>query len=279
MTATDASPNAGQVDFWNNSAGPVWVAAQAVLDAQLRELGLCAIDALAPSQGETLIDVGCGCGDTTLELARRVGPTGAVLGVDISQPMLHAARARAAQLGLTHASFAQADAQTNAFPPADGAFSRFGVMFFEDPPAAFANIRRALGPGGRVAFVCWRAMAENPWMTVPLAAAASLLPPPAPVDPFAPGPFAFADADRVREILGAAGFADIRIEAHDQKIGWPDVDSALQVALLAGPLGRALRENPSVADAAAEKVRESLAALAGPEGLRLDSATWIVLAR
>jgi SAM-dependent methyltransferase len=280
MTATDAAgPNADQVGFWNNSAGPAWVAAQRVLDAQLRDLGLAAMQALAASEGETLIDIGCGCGDTTLELARRVGPSGAVLGVDVSRPMLEVARRRAAERDLTNASFLQADAQTSAFPPADGAFSRFGVMFFEDPPAAFANIRRALRPGGRLAFVCWRAMSENAWMTVPMAAAASLLPPPAHVDPGAPGPFALADAERVRGILGAAGFTDVGIEAHDQKIGWPDVDSALEVALNAGPLGRALRENPSVAHAAAEKLREAFTALVGPEGLRLDSATWIVRAR
>ncbi|MCR5880984.1 class I SAM-dependent methyltransferase [Phenylobacterium sp. J367] len=132
--------------------------------------------ALAPSAGERLLDIGCGAGETTIELAERVQPGGAVVGLDISRPLLEAARARAAPSGV---EFIEADAQTHAFPPGsfDGVFSRFGVMFFADPVAAFTNIRRALKSGGRLAFVCWRAAAENPVMTTPMAAAAHLLPP------------------------------------------------------------------------------------------------------
>jgi SAM-dependent methyltransferase len=281
MTSTDAAgPNADQVAYWNKNAGPTWVAMQNVLDAQLGGLGLVAIETLAPRPGETLIDIGCGCGDTSLELARRVGPTGRVLGADISGPMLQVARSRAAALGLDGASFTQADAQTHAFPPVDGAFSRFGVMFFADPPAAFANIRRAFRPGGRLAFVCWRSLGENPWMTVPFMAAASLLPPQAPLPPDAPGPFAFADRDRLLGILRAAGFTEIAIEPHDAKLGWGDVESGVRAALNLGPLGRALLDSPHLKEAVTGTVRNALAAHADKDGdVRLDSASWIVLAR
>jgi SAM-dependent methyltransferase len=280
MTATVAAgANADQTAYWNEAAGPTWAALQDVMDEQLRELGLRAMAALSPRAGEQLIDIGCGCGDTTLELARRVGPSGAVLGADISTPMLEVARARARAIGLSQASFVRADAQTHAFAPADGAFSRFGVMFFDDPPAAFANIRRALSPGGRLAFVCWRAMRENPWMTAPLDAAAHLLPPQAPPVPHAPGPFGLADRDHLRGVLAAAGFAEISIEPHDQKIGWADVETAVRAAMNVGPLGRAVGENPAAREPVEAAVRQTYATRAGAEGVRLDSATWIILAR
>src|SRR6516162_234670 len=138
-TLEAAGPNAAQISYWNDSAGPTWVAEQDALDAELRPWGEKAMAALAPKAGERLIDVGCGCGTTTLALAERVGPGGQVLGGDISAPMLAVARRRAEQAGLAQATFAQVDAQTYQFEPADGVFSRFGVMFFADPTAAFAN--------------------------------------------------------------------------------------------------------------------------------------------
>jgi SAM-dependent methyltransferase len=278
--ALDAGPNAAQAAYWNESAGPTWVELQDRLDAQLEGVGRAAIAALAPAAGERLVDIGCGCGATTLELARRVGPDGAVLGADISAPMLAVAERRAAAAGLAHARFVEADAQTHAFEPADGFFSRFGVMFFADPTAAFANLRRALKPGGRVAFLCWRSPMENPVLTAASIAAAPLLPaPPAPPDPAAPGPFAFADKDRVAGILKAAGFGDISIEPHDAKMGWPDVDAALTLALRVGPLGAALREHSQLHDRVIGAVRDMLETHRGPDGILLDSATWIVLAR
>jgi SAM-dependent methyltransferase len=275
-----AGPNADQAAYWNEAAGPTWVKLQALLDEELRGLGAKAMAALGPKPGERIIDVGCGCGDTTLELARRVGPTGHVLGVDISAPMLAVARERADTAGASHVAFAEADAQLHSFAPVDGAFSRFGVMFFQDPVAAFANIRRVLTPTGRLVFVCWRTMAENPVMTVPFAAVLPLLPaPPVPPPPDAPGPFAFADRDRLDGILKAAGFSDIAIEPNDQPLGWGSLDDAVTVALNIGPLGAALRENPQLREPFEGKVREAFAGLAGPEGLFLDSATWIVTAR
>jgi ubiquinone/menaquinone biosynthesis C-methylase UbiE len=197
------APNAAQAEFWNQTAGTTWVQLQDQLDRQIEGVGLEAMRALSPGPGECVLDVGCGCGQTTLELAARVGETGAVTGVDISTPMLEVARARPVPVGAARPQFRELDVQTGDLGRAafDAAFSRFGVMFFAGPAAAFTNIRAALRPGGRLAFVGWRSVAENPMMSAPVAAAAPFLPPMPPSDPTAPGPFAFADSDRVRGIL------------------------------------------------------------------------------
>ncbi|HEY1751592.1 MAG TPA: methyltransferase domain-containing protein [Caulobacteraceae bacterium] len=280
MTALDAAgPNAAQVTYWNETAGANWVAMQDALDQELVDLGLAAMATLAPKEGERLIDIGCGCGATALELARRVGNGGAVLGADISAPMLAVARERAQADGLQQVRFVQADAQVHAFEPADGAFSRFGVMFFADPVAAFANIRRSLMSGGRAAFICWRQPSENPWMTMPVAAVAPLLPaPPATAAPGAPGPFAFADRDRLFGILLDAGFADVSIEPHDARLGWGDLETSVRMGMRLGPVSGAVREHPHLRDAMADAVRAALAPHADADGVKLDSGTWIVRA-
>jgi len=271
--------NEDQVAYWNDQAGVTWAALQPTLDVQIAPLGLCAIDALAPRPGERVLDIGCGCGDTTLEIARRVAPGGEVLGLDISAPMLEVALDRAAAEGATAAGFRQADAQMATFDaPFDAAFSRFGVMFFADPNAAFTNIRAALRPGGRLAFVCWRKPSENPWMMVPLEAALRFVPPPPPMDPNEPGPFAFADAGRLRSILLAAGFADIVTAPLDMAIGGFKLAQALEVALRVGPLGKVLREAPDRRESVVDAVREALAAHDTGRGVWLASATWIVTA-
>jgi SAM-dependent methyltransferase len=277
----DVAANADQIAYWNAAAGETWAALQDRLDAQIQPLGARALAALAPAAGERVIDIGCGCGQTTLALAGLVGPGGSVLGVDISRPMLEVARRRLGQAGAAQAAVIEADAQTHAFAPggADAAFSRFGVMFFADPVAAFANIRAGLKSGGRLVFVCWRPLPLNPWMLVPMLAALQHVPPPPMPDPLAPGPFAFADAERVRAILGEAGFADIDISPHDQPIGAGDLDQAVTTALKLGPLGALLREQPDKAPLVVDAVREALSAHMGPDGVRLDSATWIVQAR
>lgn len=280
----DGAPeaNADQIAYWNAAAGETWVAQQDRLDRQLAPLGREAMATLDIAADERVIDIGCGCGATSLELAAEVGPDGSVLGVDISAPMLEVARRRAVDGGLSNIRFLEADAQTRTFEPggADAVFSRFGVMFFEDPTAAFANIRKALRPGGRLGFVCWRPMPENEWMLLPLKAALQHMPPsPPPADPFAPGPFAFADPGRVRGILEGAGFSDVRLEAHDAKIGGNSLDETVALSLRVGPLGMLLRDHPDQRDAVTATLREALEPHAGPNGVFLAAAVWIVTAR
>lgn len=280
MPAADpAAPNAAQAEYWNEGAGPTWAEMQAPLDRQLAPLGRLAMAALAPRPGERILDVGCGAGETSLELAAAVQPGGEVTGLDISRTLLEVARQRA--VGRPGVSFVEADAQSYAFPSAryDGLFSRFGVMFFADPAAAFANLRTALKPGGRLAFVCWRAPAENPLMTVPGAAAADILPPPPPPEPNAPGPFAFADPQRVRAILQAAGFEAVDLAPHDLRVGAGDLEATLGLALRVGPLGGLLRQNPDKRDLVVDRVRAALMPYADADGVKLPSATWVVTAR
>ncbi|MGH7022831.1 MAG: class I SAM-dependent methyltransferase [Caulobacteraceae bacterium] len=273
--------NAAMAEYWNQSAGPVWVAMQAQLDRQTEPLGRAAMRALDPNPGERVLDIGCGCGQTAWELAAAVGPSGQVAAVDISAPMLEFARTRGDPSASARPSFRLADAQTADLGAAefDAAFSRFGVMFFADPAAAFGNIAKALKLGGRLAFVCWRPYAENPLMRAPAEAAAAFLPPVAPPDPTAPGPFAYADPARVRAILGDAGFSDIAVEPYDTKVGGADLEGALALALRVGPLGAAIRENPSLVDRVAPVVRGRLADYLTPEGVMLPAAVWIVTAR
>jgi len=151
-------------------------------------------------------------------------------------------------------------------------------MFFADPAAAFTNIRRSLRPNGRLAFVCWRALEENPLDFLPLRAAAAHLPPLPASDPDAPGPFSFADQARVRDILGRAGFVEIAITARDEKVGSGDLGAMLAVCSRVGALGKILRENPGLRAAALPAVRDALAAHDGPDGVTLNAATWIVTA-
>jgi SAM-dependent methyltransferase len=256
-----------------------WAEVRALLELQLEPLGRRALAALAPRAGERVLDIGCGGGETALALARAVAPAGTVVGIDVSAAVLDYARRDG--MGDEHVSFVQADAQTYPFEPAtfDAAFSRFGVMFFTDPIAAFANIRRSLKPHGRLAFVCWRALEENPLDSLPLRAALLHLPPQPATDRSAPGPFAFADAARVRDILKAAGFSGIAIAAHDELVGSGDLEAMLAVCTRVGALGKILRENPDLRAAALPAVRTALAAHNGPQGVQLNAATWVVTAQ
>lgn len=275
-----STANAAQVAYWNDAAGRTWADLQDRIDRQIRPLGLAAIDLLAPAPGETLLDVGCGCGDTSLELARRVGAEGEVLGLDISAPMLDVARRRAKEDGARGLEFREADAQTAALPRGrDAVFSRFGVMFFADPVAAFRNLRRALRPGGRLVFVCWRPLAENLWMRLPAETAASLVPPAPPPEPGVPGPFAFADPDRVRRILAEAGFTAVEITPHDEPIGGLDLEGTVEMSFRVGPLGAILRERPDLAPVLRDRVREAVLPWLRDEAVYMPSATWMVSAR
>jgi ubiquinone/menaquinone biosynthesis C-methylase UbiE len=266
--------NTQQIEYWNGAVGERWARLQETIDNNLGEITKSLMPFANAQPGERVLDVGCGCGTTTILLSKAVGPNGNVTGVDISTPMLAVARGRGA-----NANFMEADASLHRFKPThDLIFSRFGVMFFADPLAAFANLRKALKPHGRLAFVCWRAAAENAWASVPYAAARDHLPPQEPTDPLAPGPFAFADDARLNAILTQAGYREIRIEKLDSvmNMGTTAEEAAAQ-ALNIGPLARAAA---GLDEAAREKIRAvvqaALAKFASPLGVTPPAACCLV---
>jgi SAM-dependent methyltransferase len=234
-------PNRDQAALWNDAGGRIWVEMQDVLDRALAPFGTRLIDEAFPGEGAQVLDVGCGAGATTIAMALRVGPAGACTGVDISGPLVEAARARAAAEGVRNAAFIHADAQTCSFEPGgyDAIISRFGIMFFDDPEAAFANLRRAARGGAKLTFIAWRSPADNPFLTLAARTAAPFLPLPTP-GPDEPGQFAFADGERVRRILTASGWSDIGIVPIDVPCTLAEADLSAYVTKL-GPVGQALR--------------------------------------
>jgi SAM-dependent methyltransferase len=279
------TPNEKMAAYWNEEAGPRWVDLQEKLDASIHGIGLEAIEAAAPAAGESVLDVGCGCGATVLELARRVGPAGRVHGLDLSEPMLGRARERAQAEGHAHVSFERADAQVRAFDGGfDLAFSRFGVMFFDDPVAGFGNLRSAVRTGGRLAFVCWREREKNPWMWTAMAASAHLIElPPPPEDPHAPGPFGLHDAERLAGLLADAGWADAELRDLDVTMkvaGGGPLDRAVEHAMQMGPMPGALAGvDEDTRERVREAIREALKEHQQPEGVLMPAAARIVTAR
>ncbi len=275
--------NSEQIAEWNGALGQRWVAKQQETDRIVAPFGDAALKAAAPQSGERVIDIGCGCGDTSIEIARIVGPAGSVLGIDVSEPMLEVARAHSALANCAHLAFCEGDASEAALPAnTDLLFSRFGVMFFSQPSPAFSHLRKSLRTGGRCVFVCWRAPRDNPWAMTPLSAARMAMgvtPPPA--DPDAPGPFAFADGERLRGILSGAGFGGIDVQRFDAAIALGATPhAAAESAVQIGPVSRLVREMgaehlPVILDA----VERPLAPLAAPDGhVSLNGSTWIVSA-
>ncbi len=238
--------NIEQAEFWSQLA-PTWLELEDQLEEVGRLPGQLALDRLELLPGQRVVDLGCGSGRTTLELASRVGHDGEVIGVDIAAEMLARGRERAAQLGTGNVEFLHADVQAHDLGEArfDAAYSRFGVMFFTDPVAAFANVRRALRPGGVLSFVCWQSVFDNEWMLVPAAAVASVtgsLPPmPGPAEP---GPFSLADPDRVRAVLDAAGFESVAIAPHADQVVISEerIREVALTSLRAGGVREALRD-------------------------------------
>jgi len=272
--------NADQLAFWNGPGGRTWVARQAHTDITLASVSEALLALAAPRPGERVLDVGCGCGASSLELARAVGPAGRVAALDISAPMLAEGRARAEAASIANVDWLQADAATAVLDEFDLLVSNFGLMFFGDPVAAFAHLRRAASPGARMAFVCWRPLTENPWMEVPMRAVSSHVPPRPKANPQAPGMFAFADPQRVSQVLTAAGWAPPRLDKLDRDLDIAaerGLEEAVVQSTQIGAVSSWLRGQPAeVVTAAVASVREALRAHLDGASVRLPGAMWLV---
>ncbi|HMC56052.1 MAG: SAM-dependent methyltransferase [Gemmatimonadetes bacterium] len=269
-----------QAAQWNRTAGCAWVEAQAMIDQTFKPIEDLLVDAIVAGSPRRVLDVGCGTGATTLAAARRLGANGACVGIDISEPMTDAARARAEREG-TPARFIRADAQSYPFEPSsyDAIMSRFGVMFFDDSVRAFANLRRAARAGAELRCVVWRSPDENPFMTTAERAAAPLLPSIPPRVPDAPGQFAFADSQRVGRILEASGWVAIDIQPIDVECTMPESELA-RYATRFGPLGRVLDDVDERTRARVVKtVRAAFEPFVHGAEVRYDAACWMIGAR
>jgi ubiquinone/menaquinone biosynthesis C-methylase UbiE len=275
--------NADQIAYWNGPGGQHWTERQQVQDTLLAPVSDILNDRAKPGVGERIVDVGCGCGATTVAFAQRVGLSGHVLGIDISAPML--ARARQIAPAEMPVDFVLADATVYPFVSAtfDLLVSRFGVMFFAEPAISFANMRRALRPSGRLTVVCWREPRDNPWLMLPLQAAYQHAPKLPQLGPEDPGPFSFASEARVRRILSEAGFSRIEMERCDLSLDVATgrgLDAAVETALEIGPASRALEgQPPDLRAAAANSIRQALTPFAKGQAVPLPASLWIVTAR
>lgn len=275
--------NADQIAYWNGAGGQQWTDRQEAQDTLLAPVLELLIDRAQVQPGERIIDIGCGCGTSTIELAKKVGPAGKVLGVDVSAPMLD--RARQLCSSELPVDYVLADAMVHHFKAAsaDLIFSQFGVMFFAEPVRSFLNIRTALRSEGRMIFACWRAPSENPWMTTPLEAAYDHVPrlPPAPLE--APGPFSFASQDRVEYILKTAGLTRIRMERCDLSLdlaGGHGLDGAVETAMGFGPVRRTIEgQSAEKVDGVKKSIRKALTGFAKGQSVKLPASIWIATAR
>jgi SAM-dependent methyltransferase len=280
MTGKDIA-NPEQAELWNERAGPTWAELGDQLDRLLAPFVPLVLEEAGPLAGRHILDVGCGAGALTLAAARLAGPEGRCLGVDISAPLIEAARARAERQGEAEAEFVQADAQTHQFGAAsfDVLISRFGVMFFANPVAAFRNLRSACRPGARLACIAWRSAAENGFMTVAERAAAEMLPDfPKRVEN-GPGQFGFAEPGRVRSILEGGGWNDVAIRPVDVTCRMPERDLRIYATRM-GPVGELL---PTLDEAARSEVERRLDAAFRPFAdrgwARFTAACWMVTAK
>lgn len=268
--------NEEQIEYWNDQAGQKWAEQQDVMDALLAPITSLLMGAAAIAPGERVLDIGCGTGETSL-IATDAGAE--VTGVDISKPMLELARSRAdgrAEFLLTDASEYQADEGYDLI------MSRFGVMFFDDPLAAFTNIKANLKSGGRMVFACWQSPKVNPWVMVPMAAIKPLLPEEPETDPHAPGPFAFADPDRLKGILADAGFDDVGMTSHSVEICLSQSDGADGAVYFSSQIGPASRALGEVDDELKSRLLVALKEALSPHDkggrVALPGGIWIVTA-
>ncbi|MEX0349533.1 MAG: class I SAM-dependent methyltransferase [Paracoccaceae bacterium] len=271
-------PNADQQEYWSATpSGIKWLTYEDHLDAAMAPILDLIIDRARLRLGERIIDIGCGTGASLLAAAKQVGPEGDVLGLDISTPFLERAAARALQAGLTNVSVRQDDAQVARFdsPLRDALISRFGMMFFADPQAAFANLARALRPGGRMCFAAWGGFSNNPWFRLPFEAAAARLGTPPPADPDEPGPMGFQNVERVTGLMHAAGLRDVTCEIADvlmTPLG--SLEDVAKQCLRVGPAARLMRffeGTKEDAEAIEQDIAGRIKALNTADGLRVPS--------
>ncbi len=284
MSDAAGDANAAMRDYWNQVAGPRWAAAPEARERRNRESIALLLDRLALAGGERVLEIGCGAGALTVPLATAVGGSGRVVAVDISEPMLGAARKRIAEHGLGNVELRLGDAQVFAFEQDafDVATSRMGVMFFADPAAAFGNIKGGLKPGGRLVFACWAPLAENRHWLIPYDVAFRHLGPPAPPPAHEPGPLAFGDPGYIRGVLTAAGFAEIAVDrAHPTIIcGTPDEEARQAVAM--GPTARLIEEkkpDEATRQTIIREIEAAFAAEASSGPIRLPATIFLVSAR
>ncbi|WP_028045230.1 class I SAM-dependent methyltransferase [Cellulomonas sp. URHE0023] len=264
----------------NETGAQHWVAHRDHYDRMYAKFQAALLSAAAIRPGEQVLDVGCGYGTTTLAAAEVARP-GTAVGIDVSPTMLDLARARA--VGVPNVTFVEADAQDHRFAPSsfDVALSRFGLMFFTDPVAALANLRRATRPGGRLAFVAWRSLARQPWLCVPGTAAARIVPVPGMETRDGPGMFSFADPDRVRSLLTAAGWTGVELASVTEKLPVGDSPEDAVAFLASGTLGRRLLDGSDEQTQARvlAEVRAALAPHTRGDGVRLGASVWLGQAR
>lgn len=283
--------NEQQVEHWAGEGGEHWAREQERYDRMLAPFRDRLVEALAPSPGEVILDVGCGSGALALAIAPLVAPGGHVTGIDISTPMLGRARERATELAVTNVDFIEADAQTHALEPAraaasgergtfDAFTSRFGIMFFDDPPAAFANLAGALRSGGRAAFMCWQDMLVNEWITVPVFAALQHVPMPE-LGGGGPGPFSLADADATRALVEAAGLAEVEVIGVDLPHYMGESVEDTVAFLRRTDMARRLMAGaePGAAERAWDAIATALEPHATSDGVVLGGLAWLVTGR
>ena len=279
------SVDTSQIEYWNNQSANIWADRHEQIDAVFAELTAFALNLAAPQPGECVLDIGCGAGTTTLELAARIAPTGRVLGVDISRHSTARARERVIATGVRNAEVMLADAGSHGFArdSFDLAFSRFGVMFFPDPVTSLHNVRAAMRQNGRLTFAVFRSPRENPFAVLPYSAVAHMLPLLAPPEPEAPGQFSWADPARVRRILEGSGFRDVSLTPHDPQLRLAGPGAAAEAADLMLRLGPISRAVSTMTAPPTETLRSTLEEFFRqhdtPQGIALPAALWIVQAR